>query len=76
LTASELHAVMTSGFSTIAGSMLAAYISFGACPDYLLSATIMSAPGSLACSKLMCPETEQSQLVHVEQLKLPPRSVR
>ncbi|ETN85880.1 hypothetical protein NECAME_06194 [Necator americanus] len=31
-TASELHAIMTSGFSCIAGSLFAAYVSFGACP--------------------------------------------
>lgn len=29
ITKSELHAVMTAGFSTIAGSVLGAYISFG-----------------------------------------------
>ncbi|VDL73258.1 unnamed protein product [Nippostrongylus brasiliensis] len=32
-TASELHAIMTSGFSCIAGSLFAAYVSFGACPS-------------------------------------------
>jgi nucleoside permease NupC len=74
LTTSELHAVMTSGFSTIAGSLLAAYVSFGACPSYLLSATVMSAPGSLACSKLLCPETEESQFADLDELDLPPES--
>uniref|UniRef100_A0A183CL91 Sodium/nucleoside cotransporter n=1 Tax=Globodera pallida TaxID=36090 RepID=A0A183CL91_GLOPA len=71
MTASELHAVMTTGFSCIAGAVFATYISFGACPRYLLSATVMSAPGSLACSKILYPETEQSQLVSVEELELP-----
>jgi nucleoside permease NupC len=47
------------------------FFSFGACPRYLLSATVMSAPGSLACSKILYPETEQSQLVSVEDLELP-----
>ncbi|VDM69837.1 unnamed protein product [Strongylus vulgaris] len=32
-TASELHAIMASGFSCIAGSLFAAYVSFGACPE-------------------------------------------
>ncbi|TMS35220.1 hypothetical protein L596_002669 [Steinernema carpocapsae] len=72
MTASEIHAVMTSGFSCIAGSLLAAYIALGACPTYLLSSTVMSAPGSLACSKIMFPETEKSQLAKVEDLELPP----
>ncbi|GMR36878.1 hypothetical protein PMAYCL1PPCAC_07073 [Pristionchus mayeri] len=71
MTASELHAVMTSGFSCIAGSLFAAYISFGACPKYLLSSTVMSAPGSLACSKILFPETEESQLKNVSDLELP-----
>uniref|UniRef100_A0A1I7ZQT4 Sodium/nucleoside cotransporter n=1 Tax=Steinernema glaseri TaxID=37863 RepID=A0A1I7ZQT4_9BILA len=72
MTASEIHAVMTSGFSCIAGSLLAAYIALGAHPTYLLSSTVMSAPGSLACSKIMFPETEKSQLANVEELELPP----
>lgn len=72
MTASEVHALMTSGFSCIAGSLFAAYIAFGACPTYLLSATVMSAPGSLACSKILFPETEESQLKTVEDLELPP----
>lgn len=71
MTTSELHALMTSGFSCIAGSLFAAYIAFGACPGYLLSATVMSAPGSLACSKLLYPETENSQLKKIEDLELP-----
>jgi nucleoside permease NupC len=29
MTKSELHAVMTGGFATIAGSVMAAYINFG-----------------------------------------------
>ncbi|KAL7076747.1 hypothetical protein ACQ4LE_003557 [Meloidogyne hapla] len=62
---------MTTGFSCIAGAVFATYISFGACPRYLLSATVMSAPGSLACSKILYPETEQSQLANVEDLELP-----
>uniref|UniRef100_A0A914M0D3 Concentrative nucleoside transporter C-terminal domain-containing protein n=1 Tax=Meloidogyne incognita TaxID=6306 RepID=A0A914M0D3_MELIC len=62
---------MTTGFSCIAGAVFATYISFGACPRYLLSATVMSAPGSLACSKILYPETEQSQLVNIEDLELP-----
>lgn len=72
MTASELHSVMTSGLSCIAGSVFSLYISFGACPRYLLSSSVMSAPGSLAVSKMLYPETEISQLVKVEDLELPP----
>ena len=70
MTPSELHAVMTTGFSCIAGSVFAAYISFGACPIYLLSASVMSAPGSLACSKILYPETRVSKLARIEDLHL------
>ncbi|XP_047473066.1 solute carrier family 28 member 3-like isoform X1 [Penaeus chinensis] len=61
MTKSELHAVMTGGFATIAGSVLAAYISFGIDPAHLLSASVMSAPAALAYAKLFYPETEESR---------------
>ncbi len=56
LTKSEIHTVMTSGFATIAGTVMAAYISFGVSPSHLLSASVMSAPAALAASKLLLPE--------------------
>ncbi|NXW67081.1 S28A3 protein, partial [Hirundo rustica] len=59
ITKSQLHAVMTAGFSTIAGSVLGAYISFGVSSSHLLTASVMSAPASLAVSKLFWPETEK-----------------
>ncbi|XP_009934761.2 solute carrier family 28 member 3 [Opisthocomus hoazin] len=59
ITKSELHAVMTAGFSTIAGSVLGAYISFGVSAAHLLTASVMSAPAALATSKLFWPETEE-----------------
>lgn len=61
LTLSELHAVMVSGFSTVAGSVLLAYISFGAEGHHLITASLMAAPASLFFSKLFYPETEKSK---------------
>lgn len=61
MTKSELHAVMTGGFATIAGSVLAAYINFGIKASHLLSASVMSAPAALAYAKLFYPETEVSK---------------
>ncbi|KAM5191353.1 solute carrier family 28 member 3 [Mantella aurantiaca] len=58
LTKSEIHAVMTAGFATIAGSVLGAYISFGVSSSHLLTASVMSAPAALAVAKLFWPETE------------------
>ncbi|KAH8107842.1 Na+ dependent nucleoside transporter C-terminus-domain-containing protein [Cristinia sonorae] len=59
MTESELHLTMTSGFSTIAGSVLGAYISLGVPPQNLITASVMSIPASIAISKLRCPETEE-----------------
>jgi pyrimidine nucleoside transport protein len=61
LTHSEIHAIMVSGFATVSGSVLAAYISFGAEASHLITASVMAAPTSLAISKLVWPETEQSK---------------
>ena len=63
LTKSELHSVMTGGFATIAGGVMAAYIAFGIPAEHLLSASVMSAPAALAVSKLFYPETEKPETV-------------
>lgn len=60
LTMAELHQVMTSGFATIAGSVLIAYIAMGVSSQALVSSCVMSIPASLACSKLRWPEEEES----------------
>ena len=65
MTKSELHAVMTGGFATVAGGVMAAYVSFlsdiPGIAGHLVTASIMSAPAALAISKVMVPETEVSQ---------------
>lgn len=60
LTLAELHQIMCSGFATIAGSVLVAYISLGVNGQALISSCIMSIPASLAISKLRYPETEET----------------
>ncbi|XP_009986492.1 PREDICTED: solute carrier family 28 member 3 [Tauraco erythrolophus] len=70
ITKSELHAVMTAGFSTIAGSVLGAYISFGVSASHLLTASVMSAPASLATSKLFWPETEKPTVTLSSSLRM------
>ncbi|KAH9940401.1 Na+ dependent nucleoside transporter C-terminus-domain-containing protein [Epithele typhae] len=59
MTESELHLTMTSGFSTIAGSVLAAYIGLGVPPQNLVTASVMSIPASISISKLRCPEMDE-----------------
>ncbi|MBS1544811.1 MAG: NupC/NupG family nucleoside CNT transporter [Bacteroidetes bacterium] len=71
MTQSELHCVMVGGMATLAGSVLAAYVSFlgGGDPaqqskyaTYLLSASIMNAPAAIVLSKLFYPETEREKI--------------
>jgi concentrative nucleoside transporter, CNT family len=59
LTHSELMTVMTSGMAHVSGGIMAAYIAFGVEPKHLLTAVIMTAPGTILISKMLVPETEQ-----------------
>ncbi len=70
MTKSELHSTMTSGFATIAGSVLLAYIGFLDDASALLTACVMSIPGSLLLSKMRYPETEES--ITKGEVKVPP----
>ena len=60
MTKSELHSTMTSGFATIAGSVLLAYIGFLDDASSLLCSCVMSIPASLLLSKMRYPEREES----------------
>ncbi len=59
LTKSELMTIMTSGMAHVSGGIMAAYIAFGIEPKHLLTAVIMTAPGTLLMAKMLVPETEQ-----------------
>ncbi len=69
MTRSELHAVMTGGFATVAGGVMAAYVGFlqsiPGIAGHLVVASILSAPAALAVSKVMVPETEESPTMGV-----------
>jgi concentrative nucleoside transporter, CNT family len=61
MTLSELHAVMTGGFATVAGGVLAAYVGmlvayFPDIAGHLIAASVMSAPAALVMAKIMYPE--------------------
>lgn len=58
MTYSELMTVMTSGMAHISGGIMAAYILFGIEAKHLLTAVIMTAPGTLLMAKMFVPETE------------------
>ncbi len=57
-TRSELMTVMTSGMAHVSGGIMAAYISYGIHAQDLLSAVIMTAPGTILVAKMLVPETE------------------
>ncbi len=67
MTRSEIFLVMTAGMATMAGGVLAAYISFLGGTDpvqrlifakHLLAASVMAAPGAIVISKMLVPQTE------------------
>ncbi len=65
MTMSELMAIMTGGFATVAGGVMGAYVGFLApyFPDiagHLMAASVMSAPAALVIAKVMYPEKEES----------------
>jgi len=67
LTKSELMCVMTCGMAHVSGGMLAAYTAVGIEAKHLLTAVIMTAPGTLLMAKMLVPETEQPLTAgHVE----------
>ena len=61
MTKSELMTVMTGGFATIAGGVLAAYVGMGVSAGHLIAASVMSAPAALVMAKIIVPEREESQ---------------
>lgn len=71
-TMSEMNSIMTVGFATIAGSVLAAYVALGIDPTYLISACIISAPGGLILSKIaMPPEGKTMKLKDIKKAEIP-----
>ena len=70
MTMSEIHTVMVGGFCTIAGGVFALYVTFVGGEDpvlraeiagHLMVASVMAVPAGFVCSKMLWPETEQSE---------------
>jgi CNT family concentrative nucleoside transporter len=57
-TRSELMTIMTSGMAHVSGGIMAAYIAQGIEARHLLSAVIMTSPGTILMAKMLVPETE------------------
>ncbi|MEK6248251.1 MAG: NupC/NupG family nucleoside CNT transporter [Planctomycetales bacterium] len=74
MTLSELNVVMVGGFATIAGGVFAAYVSFGADPGHLITASVISAPAALLIAKVMVPETQHSETLGDVEIKVERKS--
>lgn len=86
MTQSQLMALMTGGFATIAGSVLAAYVGMLGGTDeaqqvlfakHLLTASLLSAPAAFVIAKIMIPETQEppDETIPVEHQERPTRNV-
>ncbi len=75
MTMSELMTVMTSGMAHISGSIMVAYIAFGIEARHLLTAVIMTAPGTVMMAKLFEPETESPETYGNVKLDIPKTDV-
>ena len=70
MTESELMTVMTAGMAHISGGVMAAYVLFGVEAQHLLTAVIMTAPGTLMMAKLFVPETGVPETMGTVRLKV------
>ncbi len=70
MTESELMTVMTAGMAHISGGVMAAYILFGVEAQHLLTAVIMTAPGTLMMAKLFVPETREPETMGTVRLQV------
>jgi CNT family concentrative nucleoside transporter len=71
MTQSELMTVMTSGMAHISGGIMGAYILFGMEARHLLTAVIMTAPGTILLAKMFVPETEKPETAGSVRLEIP-----
>jgi CNT family concentrative nucleoside transporter len=71
MTRSELMTVMTAGMAHVSGSIMAAYIAFGIEARHLLTAVIMTAPGTIMMAKLLEPETEVPKTLGSARIEIP-----
>jgi len=71
MTRSELMTVMTAGMAHVSGSIMAAYIAFGIEARHLLTAVIMTAPGTIMMAKILEPETDTPQTLGGVRVDIP-----
>ena len=74
MTKSELMAVMVGGFATVAGSVMALYVTWlnniPGIAGHLLAASVMSAPAALMVAKIIYPETKSLKTINSNKINL------
>jgi concentrative nucleoside transporter, CNT family len=70
MTTSELLTMMTGGMAHVSGAVMLAYVTMGAPLKYLITASVMAAPGTFLISKILWPETEEPVTMGTVKMKV------
>jgi CNT family concentrative nucleoside transporter len=70
MTTSELLTMMTGGMAHVSGAVMLAYVTMGAPLKYLITASVMAAPGTFLISKILWPETESPTTMGTVKMKV------
>ncbi len=70
MTTSELLTMMTGGMAHVSGAVMLAYVTMGAPLKYLITASVMAAPGTFLIAKILWPETETPTTMGTVKMKV------
>ncbi len=70
MTTSELLTMMTGGMAHVSGAVMLAYVTMGAPLKYLITASVMAAPGTFLIAKILWPETESPVTMGTVKMKV------
>ncbi len=70
MTTSELLTMMTGGMAHVSGAVMLAYVTMGAPLKYLITASVMAAPGTFLIAKILWPETESPVTMGAVKMKV------
>ncbi|HYV42812.1 MAG TPA: nucleoside transporter C-terminal domain-containing protein, partial [Thermoanaerobaculia bacterium] len=70
MTTSELLTMMTGGMAHVSGAVMLAYVTMGAPLKYLITASVMAAPGTFLIAKILWPETEEPVTMGTVRMKV------
>ena len=70
MTTSELLTMMTGGMAHVSGAVMLAYVTMGAPLKYLITASVMAAPGTFLIAKILWPETDTPATMGTVKMKV------